>query len=225
LGLLLFIQGCGFLGLFVIIAEAALLSFACSLDTFAAAFAYGSKNIKIPFISAFLINIVCSFSLGLALLGGVFIRPFLPEFLTAIIAFSILFIIGLIKLLDSATKSIIKKIGELETELKFSLFNFNFILGIYAEPEKADLDKSKIISSGEAVLLALALSLDGIAAGIAASLGNINWVMVLIFSLILNIVAIIGGEKIGSKIREKLPFNLSWISGIVLIALAVLNLI
>jgi len=140
------------------------------------------------------------------------------------ICFAILIILGIAKILDSFTKSFIRKHKNLNKKIKFSFFNIKFILNLYADPEKADIDLSKILSPAEAVALAVSLSLDGLAVGFGAALGNVNGLAVFIFSLITDAFAVMFGCYIGNKIAKKVSFNLSWLGGVLLIALAVSKL-
>jgi putative sporulation protein YtaF len=98
-------------------------------------------------------------------------------------------------------------------------------LNIYADPQKADSDYSRVLSSLEATSLAVALSIDGLGAGFGAGLVAVNLIEVVLFSLIFGIVSVMIGCYIGNKIAEKLTINLSWLSGILLILLGVLKLI
>ena len=205
---------------FLLALEAIILASSLSLDALTAGFAYGSNKIKIPFSSAQIINFICSGFTGVSLLLGSILKDYIPNKITIGICFTILFVLGIIKLLDSITKSIIRKYSGLNKELNFSFFNFKFILKLYADPEKADVDHSKTISAIEAASIAIALSLDGIAVGFGAALGNVNGLYVFLFSLITNSVAIFAGHRLGEKIAAKIPFNLSWLSGVILIALA-----
>lgn len=204
----------------ITILEAVMLASALSLDAFVASFAYGSKKIKIPFKSAQVINLICSAITGLSLLVGSIFKQYIPDGFTVAISFIILFILGMVKLFDSITKSIIKKHNDLNKEIKFSLFNFKVILNLYANPEDADIDESKILSPVEAVSLAIALSLDGITVGLGAALGNVNGLAVFICSLITDMIAVLLGSFVGNKVARKAPFNLSWLSGLILIVLA-----
>ena len=208
----------------LIILEAGVLSSALSIDAFAASFAYGSNKIKIPFLSAQIINLICTGILGLSLLIGSLVKQLIPAWLTAVLCFALLFILGLVKLLDSLTKTIIRKYNAPHKELHFSLCNFRFVLSIYADPEKADRDQSKTISPAEAASLAIALSLDGLAVGFGAAMGNVNAWAVVLWSLLTNTAAILLGALLGNKIAQKLSFNLSWISGAILILLAISKL-
>ena len=197
-----------------------MLVIALSADAFAASFAYGSNKIKIPILSIQIINIICSSILGLSLFGGAFLKQYIPSAFTSVICFSILLILGIVKLFDSLIKSIIKKHNTLNKEIKFSMFNLNFILNLYVNPEQADADHSRVLSPIEASSLAVALSLDGLAIGFGAALGNINALEVFLYSLIITTPMIMLGCFAGNKTAEKLPFNLSWLSGVLLIVLA-----
>lgn len=205
--------------------EAFVLTFALSIDAFVASFAYGSNKIKIPALSVQIINIICNSVLGLSLLAGSFIRQYIPNQVTISVCFVIMFLLGILNLLDSVTKSVIKKYAGLKKELTFSMFNFKFILQLYADPKKADVDYSGVISPKEAVSLAIALSLDGLAVGFGAAVGNVNGLAVFLCSFIINPLAVYMGCYSGNKIARKLSFNISWLSGILLLALAFFKLI
>ena len=209
----------------VVILEALVLASSLSLDAFVAGFGYGSGKIKIPMLSVQIINVICSSILGLSLLAGSVIRPWLPPGLTTAVCFTILLVLGIVKLLDSVTKSIIRKYSNLNKELRFSLFNFKFILHLYANPEEADVDDSRTISPSEAVSLAVSLSLDGLGVGFGAALGDVNGWAVVICSLVTGVLAILLGCFLGGKVARKIPFNLSWLSGVILIVLAVMKLL
>ena len=203
---------------------AAAIALSCSVDAFSASFAYGSSKIKIPMISNHIINITCSLVLGAALLAGLFIRQFLSVEAAVWISFAILFILGAVKLLDGITKSIIRKYSGIKRQVKFSMFNFKFILSLYADPEKADVDSSRIISPGEAAALAISLSLDGIGIGFGAALGHVNVWMVIAASLIFNMAAISSGCFLGEQLSRKTSLNLSWLGGLLLIIMAFIRL-
>lgn len=202
-----------------------MLASALSMDAFVASFAYGSNKIKIPMQSVQVINVICSAILGMSFFAGVLVRQYIPGNLTVSICFVILITLGITKLLDSMTKSIIRKHNNFNKEIKFSMFNIKFILNLYADPVDADVDSSKLISPMEAASLAVALSLDGLAVGFGAALGNTNGLAIFLCSLVTNSLAIILGCYVGNRVAHKLPFNFSWLSGVMLIALAVIKLI
>lgn len=207
------------------IIEAAVLASSLSVDALTAGFAYGSKKIRIPMASVWIINLICCSIIGAAMFLGHLILPLLSEELATGIAFAVLFTMGLIKLLDGIVKTLIRKHTGLDREFKFSVFDIQCILHLYANPEAADADVSAHLSSGEAVLLAVSLSLDGMAVGFAAILAGVNPWALMGWSLLTNFAAIMLGRKIGFSLAEKLPFNISWVGGFVLIGLAFSQLI
>ena len=129
-----------------------IVALSLSLDAFAVAFAYGCKKIYIPTSSALIINFICTGFTAISFLFGAVLINFIPVEMAIYLSFTVLMIIGLTKLMDSITKSIIRKHTDISKELKLTAFNFKFILHLYADPEAADVDISKSISSKEADL-------------------------------------------------------------------------
>lgn len=205
--------------------EAILLTTALSTDAFVASFAYGSNEIKIPVRSVIIINIICTTTLTISLFLGNVIRPMLQPHITNIICFLILMALGIVKLFDSSIKAYIRRKKDRITKIKFSLFRLNFVLTVYADPEKADFDASRTLSSYEAITLAIALSLDGIAVGFGAALTSVNHIEIIFFSFLLGIFAVKLGCCIGHKVVQKLSIDLSWLSGVLLMILATLKII
>jgi len=210
--------------LLIVLLEALAVALALSVDAFLACFAYGSGKIKIPLLSVLIISAVCSGILGISLLFGSAVRPYIPLEFTKAICFCILFILGIIKLLDGVIKSVIRKYNSFNKEIKFSIFDLKFIINLYANPEDADIDASREISPKEALSLSFALSLDGLAVGFGAALGNINFLLAILCSLLIGALAVIAGCGIGNRLAGKLPFNISWMSGALLMVLAVIKL-
>lgn len=207
--------------LLLVILSAAVLAASLSIDAFAAAFAYGCSRIKIPMRSVHIINLICTSIISAAFLLGAALSRFMPEDFAAWLSFSILLFIGVIKLFDSISKNIILKHTDFSKEVRLSLFSFKLILHLYADPEAADADVSKSISPREAAVLALSLSLDGIAVGFGAALAGVNGWAVAVFSLVINFVALVAGSALGNRAANKLKFNISWLAGVILIGLAI----
>ena len=205
--------------------EAVLLVLALSLDAFVASLAYGANKIKIPFTSVTIINLVCAGFLALSIFFGTLIKKILPQNITTIISFTILILLGVYYLFEGIVKSCLQKKSVLGKKVKFKLFDIWFIIDIYIDETKADLDNSKRLNSKEALYLALALSLDSLAIGFGSSLGNINYIHVILLSLIFDMVAIWSGLFIGRNLAEKSKINLSWLAGSILIVLAFLKLV
>lgn len=205
--------------------EILLLVVALSLDAFVASFAYGTDNIKIPFSSFAVLNFICTLFFAVSLILGDILTPHLPPHFTRYLCCFLLAVLGLVKLFDSTIKGYIRKQHKLFKKINFKLFQVNFILTVYADPQKADSDKSRNLSAGEALSLAVALSLDGLAVGFSAGLGTIPLWQAIVFSLLGNMLAIWAGSFTGRVVAKKTSLDLSWLSGVLLIVLAVLKVV
>ncbi|MCL1934912.1 MAG: sporulation membrane protein YtaF [Defluviitaleaceae bacterium] len=188
-----------------------------SLDAFVISISYGASKIIIPKKSILVINFVGSFILFISLYFGFFLRNFItnPDIFSSIILFGL----GASKIFDGTIKNLIKK-NQIRKKIKFSIFSINFILTIYANPKEADIDESRYISPKEAIALGVVLALDNLAAGIGAGL-ILNPINVAILSFLIDPIFIFFGLKIGKKI-SKIDFDLSFVSGIVFIILALI---
>ena len=98
------------------------------------------------------------------------------------------------------------------------------LLCIYADPKQADADCSNSISVKEAISLAVALSLDGMAVGFGAALGSVHSGALLLASLAAGTGAVLLGERLGNRLAARIKCNISWLSGLVLIGLAFFKL-
>ena len=205
---------------FRICLEAALIALALSVDSFVAAFSYGTSKIKIPLSSVGIISVTGSLITGLSMLAGSFVKDFIPPGFTTLLSFGILFLLGVLKLFESSS------------------------------PANADKDNSHSISAKEALSLSAALSLDGCAAGFGASLsagtpaspgavaagfdasaaaGTVSSLVpvaaVFLFSLIFGVFMVLAGSHIGNKAAGRLPIKPGIIGGLLLILLAVARLL
>ena len=203
--------------------QSLLLVLSLSIDTFVASIAYGTDKIKIPFSSALIINGVCSSFLAISLFLGSIFKDFLSPQLASLLSFSLLMLLGIYRLFESFFKTYIQKFSQSENPLTFKVFDFKFVLEIYANETKADYDKSKILTGKEAFYLAIALSLDSLAVGFGSSLGSVHYIEVVLLSLLIGISSLLIGCYLGSKFIEKVDINLSWLSGAILILLALIR--
>jgi putative sporulation protein YtaF len=132
----------------------------------------------------------------------------------------ILLIIGLVKSLEYFLKRMISKRADGEGRIKMKLFDLNFVLTVYADTEKADIDQSKTLSVKEALYLALALSIDGFAAGFGWGLASVNYIELVLLSLASNLFAVTVGYFLGKLLTKITKIDFSWIGGLILIVLA-----
>lgn len=208
-----------------ILLESFILVLALCVDSFVASFAYGTNKVKIPLSSLMIMNCLSSGILIIGLFLGSLITPLLPEGLVSLISFFILFILGIVKLFDSSLKVLIQKFQSGSKNVQFSVRNIKFILTVYADPNTANADQSNTLSPAEAVSLGIALSLDSAVVGLGAGVSSNAFLTVLILSFLIGCLAVFSGGCLGRKIAEKTDLNLSWISGALLILLAVMNFI
>ena len=204
--------------------ESILLVTSLCIDAFVSSFGYGANKIKIPFSSTTIINIVCSSILAISLLAGSFIGTFLPSWITTTICFLILFVLGLFRLFDSIFKTYLCKKGLSYRILKFKVLDLHFNISISTNLDSLHVSNPRVLKSGEAFTLALALSLDGLAVGFGNGLMGVNFTQVVLFSLISDMVAVMLGCELGKLLSKSINLNLSWITGVLLIVLSFMKI-
>lgn len=197
-----------------------LLVTALCLDTFAASFSYTINNTKIPIKSMTVLSLICTAVLTCSLSISSAAKQIIPVNITGLICFLLLFSIGLMKCFESFIKGWISASQKNSKHFKVKLFDINFVLMVYTDNIKADIDNSKLLSPKEAVYLALALSLDGFAAGFGYGLTDINYLEIIILSFVSNIIAIMLGSVSGKYLRNCTDIDFSWLGGVILILLA-----
>lgn len=195
------------------------LILALSLDTFMAALSYETNKIKIPILSNFTISFICAISLMISFVIGNILETFINTNILKWISFSVLFFIGVFKIFDSKIKKYIRN----KKTINFSFCNLNFILEIYSDYSKADIDKSKTLSLTEAISLALALSIDSLSAGLAFNVSYEITILVFVCSLTINILFILLSKLIGC-FTSKTDLDFSFLSGLIFIVLAFMKL-
>lgn len=210
-------------GFFVleIFIEIILFTLALSIDSFAASFAYGASNIKIPLMSIFTISGICSSILCISLLAGGSLLQLIPPAFSHNISFLLLFSIGLIKFFDSQVRRFINKGNFNRHEIHFHFLSLSFIITIYGNPEKANVDHGQELSPKEAISLAIALSLDSAAAGLGALSISSYPLPSFLCSFLFGILAVLFGSFLGNTLVKKTHSDFTWIGGLLLICLAI----
>ena len=182
-----------------------------SLDTLFVSISYSIKNIKISLKSTLLISLICLFFLLISLFITNNFKHILNQDIGKIISSIILLILGLYNLFQN--------------KIKKNLKSKNKIIEIYLDETKADLDNSKNISYKEALLLSTILSLDSLLGGVSIGFMKYNLFYIIILSFILNVLFILCGILIGKNLRNVYNFNTSYISGAILLLIAILKII
>ncbi len=210
------------MGDFIFIIESFIFVLALSLDAFCASLAYGVQEIKIPVKSIISVNFISTGLVGLGIeIGKLFGSVFSRELISAI-SFLILIGLGLIKIFEYSIKNWIKKNNNPKKDFYF--LNFHFLLQVITDSTEADADESKYLSLKEAYTLGFALSLDGFTAGIGAGLLSFDTGTVMLLSFVTGFLSMILGGFLGRKLAKKTKIDLSWISGVILVILAILKI-
>ncbi len=179
------------------ILEILLLVTAISIDAFTAGFAYGISRTRIPLSSLCILTSISSLILAVSLLTGNLLTGLLTPKQTCTISFLVLLLLGITKLFDHSCCD---------------------------HADKADKDRDKFLSPGEALSLGFALSIDSAAAGIGAALPPFSIPAAIIASFLMGILAILTGSFLGKKFSCHTQKNICWVSGALLILLAFLKL-
>ncbi len=180
--------------------ETILLAAALSADAFAVSFACGLGRIRIPASSVLILSAVSVLMLALSLFAGQLLSGLIPERLTKLLSFLLLFGIGIFKLIPGSEK---------------------------ARAEKANKNSDDRLSPREALPLGIALSVDSLAAGIGIGVGaavSLSCLETLAVSFFFCIAALLTGSRLGRSLSRHTDAKLSWIGGAMLVLLAVLKL-
>ena len=195
-----------------------LLAVTVSIDTYIAAAAYCNSGIKIPPLSAAVINLICAAVLGISLGISGLLGHFLSAGICRTAGMLVIIAIGLLTILKSFARTLAKRV-EQKGELSVKLGKTPLAVKLYLDDTAADIDHSKILTSGEAAALALASSLDSAAMGLSSGFSHISPFAASCLTFLCGAAAVWAGTVTGKKISS-LGRDLSWIGGILLIIFA-----
>lgn len=200
-----------------------LITLTVCIDTYLMAVNYNASGIKIPFLSGFILSFISSFILYLSLILADVLENIIPVQICSVIGCIILTAIGTVTIFKSMIRKIIKNLSE-RGDICIKMSRLGIAVRLYLDERTADADYSKVLSITESISLALALSIDSVAVGINAGFLGISSIKTAFFTLIINIIAIYLGSITGEKISSS-KYELSWIGGIMLIAVAIMGII
>lgn len=171
---------------------------AISVDAFGAGFAYGVSRVRMPLLSVGIVSAASGLVLLLAMGAGRILGKGMPAGVTSEAGFIILFVLGVVKLFDRSGGK---------------------------EAREANRDGDHILSSGEALTLGIALSLDSIAAGIGVGVDDFRMILAVPAALAINFLMMRLGGRVGKALAGRIHTDLGWISGVLLILLAFMRLL
>lgn len=231
-----------------------LLAFAVSLDGFGVGVTYGLRKIRIPVISVLIIATCSGFVIWLSMLAGGYITEMLSPVFARFLGAFILIAIGVWALVqlrlnrrhndDSETEqggaetdggadstdvgSLRSPVGEeaLATLINIELKRFGLVIQILRTPQAADVDRSGAISSSEAVLLGIALSLDSLGAGLGAAMLGFSPVLTAVFIAFSSGFFLLTGMRVGIRYASLQGMRaFSVLPGIILIVMGITRLL
>ena len=111
-------------------------------------------------------------------------------------------LLGAVKLAGSWLRGLAARLAE-QGPYTFSAWDLRFMLSVYADPTRADADRSGDLTVREAALLAAVLSVDGIATGLGAGPGlELAWAAVPV-AVLCSLLAVVAGQCSGHLLRQK----------------------
>lgn len=205
--------------------QAFFLVLALSLDTFTAGVALGTQKIMVPFRSVLAISLTCSASLWLAISLGGWIGNWISPRTGAVIGCIILVMMGSVRLFDGVIKELLRRCCENKEGMVFYRKNLKIFLQVCVDSTQADFNRSQSLSVPEAIGLAAALSVDGLAAGVGAGILDISHWLIFLMAMFINLFAVHLGCRMGIRFSRKHEQDISWVAGALLIVLGLIKLI
>lgn len=191
-------------------------------DSFFMSVAYGAEQIKISWRATMIISLCGTLLLGLSIALAKSFSQFLPVEIGKWLSFMILTALGLVRLFQAQVKHYVKK--HKQQPLIIKVKGISFVIDIFLDETEADQDHSKELSLKEAAYLGVALSLDSLASGLAYGIGVVNLGALLSCSFVFGIALIILGSALGKSMIHYCHNDISWLSGGLLMILALLRL-
>lgn len=194
---------------------------AVSLDSMTAGFSYGTQKVHIKALSfVFLVCVPAVFITAANRLSHLLLY-FIPPDILPFLSFFLLLLLGCSKLFESLLRYLSKKYPSLARNWGCRIKQLNIIFTIYLSPEDANKEDLQILSAKEALLLSLALSLDSILVGMAFTAVPVSWPLFLLLAMLFNLLLFAIGYLLGRLLCRMLHIDLSWLSGLFLLLLAV----
>ena len=202
-----------------------LFMLAVSIDSLSAGFAYGTSRVQIKPLSGILLVFIPSVTITLMTKIGAYIFSLFPTWLFSTLSFLLLFILGCEKLIESLIRHLAARHPDIIGNWACKIKQLNIIFTIYFSPEDANKQDTQVLSAKEAFFLSLALSLDSILASMAFSYQVPSLIICFLLAVIFHFLLFLSGFVLGTLISKKFSIDLSWLSGLFLLLLALYTLV
>lgn len=194
---------------------------AVSVDSLTAGLTYGTGRVHVTFPSYLILVCVPAVFITVSNRIGSYIFLFLPESVLPVLSCALLTLIGLSKLSESLIKHLAHRHPSLTRNWGCKIKQIHIIFTVYLSPEDANRDDLQVLSPKEALLLSLALSLDSVLVGMAFTTGPIPPAALFLSAALFNLLFFAAGYGFGHLASAAFRIDLSWLSGLLLILLAI----
>ena len=193
---------------------------AVTLDSLTAGLTYGTRKVRIQPLSYLILICIPALFITAANQLGTLLACLLPPQVLPWISFLLLFLLGISKIIESLIRRLAAKHPSLTRNWGCKIKQINIIFTIYLSPEDANIEDLQILSAKEALLLSLALSLDSILVGMAFTTDAVSWVFLFLLAVLFNLLFFLIGYLAGHVLCHLFHVDLSWLSGLLLLLLA-----
>lgn len=212
-----------------------MIAMALSFDGLGVGMAYGLKRIRIPLSPRVIIGMVSGLVMGISMLMGHLLVPYIGFMQPEIIGGIILILVGSYQLFlvlkDRRSEpqafpvmtTFTHASDPYQTILSINLNIFGLVIKVLKSPDYADLDGSGSINPKEGVLLGLALSLDSFASGIAAAIASVPYYVIILVA-VLQTLMIGTGQVLTKKMSSSQLNTLKYLPGWLLILIGFIKI-
>lgn len=198
---------------------------AVSIDSLSAGFAYGTSKVRIKPLAGLFLVFIPSITITLMTRIGSFIFSLFPALLFSTLSFLLLFFLGCEKLIESLIRHLAARYPNIIGNWACQIKELNIIFTIYFSPEDANKQDTQVLSPKEAFFLSLALSLDSILASMAFSCQVPSLITFFLLAALFHFLLFLAGFLLGFLVSKKFSIDLSWLSGLFLLLLALYTLV
>jgi putative Mn2+ efflux pump MntP len=228
-----------------------LLAFAVSLDGFGVGVTYGLRRIRIPLLSICIIAFCSGLVVWLAMQIGSLLSGYMSPMTAKAIGAALLMLIGTYALFQwwkrrrenaempdspeddgqaAASAASVDPTADdgkstASTIVILELKRLGIVIQILRKPQIADVDRSGVISSSEAILLGFALSLDSFGAGLGAAMVGFNPLLTALIIGTTSGLFLLAGMRLGFRFAAWQGMRaMSVLPGILLIVMGLIRL-
>lgn len=197
---------------------------AVSIDSFTAGLSYGASRVHIKPLAAIFLIFIPSITITLMTQIGSLLFSLFPANLFSTLSFLLLFLLGCTKLFESLIRHYAEKYPSIIGNWACKIKQLNIIFTIYFSPEDANKQDIQVLSPKEAFCLSLALSLDSMIASMAFSCQVNSLLSFFLLAVFFHFLLFFAGFGLGMFLSRKSNLDLSWLSGLFLLLLALCTL-